>query len=243
MKKKAFTLLELLVVIVIIGILAAILVPAIGRAREGARRAQCANNLRQIGIAWYLYLDDHDECSPQYGVNAKNTEANAYIFGGKKGGRGFYDYENNSAKYRVLNKYLDINSENDKSAIEIFRCPNDEGKKKIRRISRNRYRIYMDSFYWYGTSYIANKNILICYASTSSYRSYKPRPLSSIRVPYSKLLLSADNVFFSYHGGVKPHVKVNVLFLDGHVKMHNYDADFDEDNNDSSKPIYVYPTR
>ncbi|MDD5681578.1 MAG: DUF1559 domain-containing protein [Candidatus Omnitrophica bacterium] len=64
MKKRAFTLIELLVVIAIIGIIAALLVPVLGRAREGARRAQCANNLRQIGLAIHMYCDDHDDVIP-----------------------------------------------------------------------------------------------------------------------------------------------------------------------------------
>lgn len=60
MKKRGFTLIELLVVIVILGILMALLVPAFGRARESARCAFCANNLRQFGIAFHLYVDDND---------------------------------------------------------------------------------------------------------------------------------------------------------------------------------------
>lgn len=66
LRRAAFTLIEILVVIAIISLLAAILFPVFGRARENARRSSCASNFRQIGLATVQYAQDYDETMPLF---------------------------------------------------------------------------------------------------------------------------------------------------------------------------------
>ena len=75
MRSKAFTLIELLVVVSIVAMLIALLLPALQKARDEARAAVCGSNLRQLGIAFQAYANDHESRLPAYGGA---TGRNAY---------------------------------------------------------------------------------------------------------------------------------------------------------------------
>ncbi len=123
-----FTLIELLVVVAIIGILASMLLPSLAGAKERAHVATCINNLRQMGIALRVYMDDHDSRYPPENVPdldpatrqpTGQTKTIQYALGGYSA-RGELAEVYPTAEARPLHSYM--------APSPVYKCPRDKGQ-------------------------------------------------------------------------------------------------------------------
>ncbi|HUQ69794.1 MAG TPA: DUF1559 domain-containing protein, partial [Planctomycetaceae bacterium] len=134
--RHGFTLIELLVVIAIIAILIALLLPAVQQAREAARRTQCKNNLKQIGLAMHNYHDIHNTFPPSFimrnppSANANAVERSMYGWGSL-----ILPQIDQAPLFNQLNvgtTLLETNLINGnlaalQTSFPAFRCPSDTG--------------------------------------------------------------------------------------------------------------------
>ncbi|EAQ82704.1 DUF1559 family PulG-like putative transporter [Blastopirellula marina] len=126
-KRFAFTLVELLVVIAIIGVLIALLLPAVQQAREAARRMQCSNNLKQMALAMHNYHDTYQYFPiGTYQFDASGFYTNRAFMGWSIGILGFIEQQNLFDRYDSSNGSLSsVNQFVRESVISTYNCPSD----------------------------------------------------------------------------------------------------------------------
>jgi prepilin-type N-terminal cleavage/methylation domain-containing protein/prepilin-type processing-associated H-X9-DG protein len=200
--RSAFTLIELLVVIAIIAILAAILFPVFAQAREKARATACLNNMKQVGTALLMYVQDYDEINPPRTDNVQDF--------------------NNPTVVAVKPTFLGVLSPYTKNQ-GIYYCPsvpaieNPPADQTITKFSE--------------TSYVGNAVVLerpIAEMPSPAELVYFQELFNKRGMAFQRPQMRADKRFYYWHyprgtGSLENYTYVhneggNVLYCDGHAK-------------------------
>lgn len=231
LRRSAFTLIELLVVIAVIAILAALLLPALAKAKEYGRRAKCVSNLRQLGLTFVIYAGDNADAVAFNGdvVDGGDSRVPRWVQGHMKHDTGMTSDPSNAnllvdPKFAQFGRYL--------QTAAIYKCPSDQTLVTQGRIKVPTVRSYSMNAYvgWNGFFHPSlDFSRYQVYRRLADIQRISPSELlvfldmnpDSICWPFFGLFMqpSPNTHFFMYPGAL--HSKSGVLsFADGHVETH-----------------------
>lgn len=217
--RTAFSLIELVIAIAVIGVLLSILLPSLHSARSASHREQCAHNLSMLGVAWGAYLDDHNQ---QFPVLLAQP---AWQWGGARfsavNGEGHLDLN------RPLSMYVSAPA-GERTAVSVLECPADTGIESDLDGAGTGGRSAFRSF---GASYRANSFLLTGWMSAEA-SDRRPISRDALLAPPAAMVLIGDAGWYEqqHQTGRTAHWhgddgQCNLLFLDGSVREQAVGAD------------------
>ena len=208
--RKAFSLIELLIVLAIVGGIAALLFPLFSKVRDNARRASCQANLKQVGLGFMQYCRDYDEKMPRHFFNSDGAPG--------------YSPASDQGWMQVLQPYI--------KSVGVFQCPS-EGNPLPNVLGTKGSSDYWLNFAASGInlSLVSNSSRTVFVGEGDDLTAGSAGFHSSLGfVPFVGDFHSWDGEIFDASGktwghGAKRHLSgSNFLFFDGHVKWLTPDA-------------------
>jgi prepilin-type processing-associated H-X9-DG protein/prepilin-type N-terminal cleavage/methylation domain-containing protein len=231
-KKQHFTLIELLVVIAIIAILAAMLLPALSKARDKARQISCTNNMKQNGMFWQMYNEDFKEIMPFSDKSLDGT--NRFHFTRMMVERKvFYPGEPKKQFHPNLAGGKDA-SYYDQMICPGAPAPHMYANEGIGSLMDYGYNLYMNNVYSYTDNRIlktmSDSRIKTPSKISVMVDSWRKRVVEDGAVGvYQPLQMAKEGAsigkYAAHPGGA------NICFADGHASLHNFIYAYDSGNN------------